>query len=152
MASMAWMDIGGGYHGYHTYFNYGHRYDTDLAALMPLQNMNLVQPSAARARPWSAMPSPSLTQAVTASCSRCWPKQTRPGNAALRGHSAHLSVKAAVVGCRVRPLVVLCCLQRLCVIVSSVLAVLCLHIPLSSEFLSLSVSQPLSLLSHLHSH
>lgn len=24
MASMAWMDIGGGYHGYHTYFNYGH--------------------------------------------------------------------------------------------------------------------------------
>ncbi|KKP05129.1 hypothetical protein THAR02_02724 [Trichoderma harzianum] len=101
MASMAWMNIGGGYHGYHTYFNYGHstaqhRYDTDLAALMPLQNMNLVQPSAARARPWSAMPSPSLTQAVTASCSRCWPKQTRPGNAALRGHSAHLSVKAVV--------------------------------------------------------
>lgn len=85
--------------------------------------------------------SPSLTRAVTASCSRCWPKQTRPGNAALRGHSAHLSVKAAVEGWRVRPLVVLSCLQWLCVVV---FAALCLHIPLSS-ILSLSVSPSLSL-------
>lgn len=124
-----------------------HRYDTDLAALMPLQNMNLVQPSAARARPWSAMPSPSLTQAVTASCSRCWPKQNRPGNAALRGHSAHLSVKAAVVGCRVRPLVVLCCLQWLCVVYLLLCSCCALfaHSPLFNPF-------SLSLLSHLHSH
>ncbi|KAL6821612.1 hypothetical protein V8C40DRAFT_55248 [Trichoderma camerunense] len=94
--------------------------------------------------------SPSLIQAVTASCSRCWPKQTRPGNAALRGHSAHLSVKAAAVGCRVRPLIVLSCLQWLCVVVFAALFLLrfVCTFPSLESFLSpsprLLVSQPLS--------
>lgn len=107
---MAWMDIGGGYHGYHTYFNYGHSTAQIRYGPRGIDASSEHEPGPAQRRTSPSVvshASPSLTQAVTASCSRCWPKQTRPGNAALRGHSAHLSVKAAVVGCRVRPLVVL---------------------------------------------
>ncbi|KAL7963766.1 hypothetical protein V8C34DRAFT_6404 [Trichoderma compactum] len=116
------MDNGGGYHGYYTYFN-RHLYDTDLAALMPLQNMNLVQPSAhepVRGQPCLAEPHPgsdSVLQQMLAKQTR-QRRSPRPLCSSL-GQGRRRGLPLAAAGRLV--LYCLVCLQWLCVIVFAAL-------------------------------
>lgn len=153
MASMAWMDIGGGYHGYHTYFNYGHSTAQIRYGPRGIDASSEHEPGPAQRRTSPSVvshASPSLTQAVTASCSRCWPKQTRERRSprpfcSSLGEGRRRGLPRAAAGCLGLSAVALrCC---------SCCAFVCTF-PSPQSFLPPSphLSASLSLLSHLHSH